>query len=258
MTAASHARVFRRGGVHGRRAVRFEPSREGVGPGADVPRGRGETGHRRLVEIRHGGEGRQPDVAVGVEVHLHRVARRAAFCAACCCASSLARLVSSPAFRADLRPPPASSSSDPRNMGADATRLGRRCPDERGSVGRHLGLVLPRLGLAGPRACVRVAVLLRSEVRGGRARVRRGDAVDEGSRKRKVPQASSGGATDFFRVAGRGAPWRAACYRALRTRCRASWARPVRCARAASSACCSARSASRGCPGGARRATGPP
>ena len=135
--------------------------------------------------------------------------------------------MSSPAFqRADLRPPPASSSSDPRNMGADASSFGAVAPDERGSVGRHLGLVLPRLGLAGPRAGVRVAVLLRSEMRGGRARVSRGDAaVDKGSGKRKsAPKRRPGGATDYFQGCGAGgAPWRAACYRALRTRCRASW-----------------------------------
>ena len=77
-------------------------------------------------------------------------ARRAAFCAACCCASSLARLVSSPAFqRADLRPPPASSSSDPRNMGAEATLLGRLPPTSGVPSAATLGLFSRAWGLRG-------------------------------------------------------------------------------------------------------------
>mmetsp|Transcript_1834 Transcript_1834/g.8194 ORF Transcript_1834/g.8194 Transcript_1834/m.8194 type:complete len:204 (-) Transcript_1834:86-697(-) len=77
-------------------------------------------------------------------------ARRAAFCAAVCCASSLARLVSRPAFqRAERRPPPASSSSDPRNVGADAERLGRLPPTSGVPSAATLGLFSRAWGLRG-------------------------------------------------------------------------------------------------------------
>ena len=153
--------ILRRGGVHRRRAVGLEPAGERRRPGLDVPRRRDEPGHRVLVVIVHCGEGREADVAVGVEVHLHGLRAAGSLLRGGLLRLELGALGQQarvPARGATAAARVELLGSEKRGGGCGA--LGAVAPHQRGSVGRHLGLVLPRLGLAGPRASVRVAVLL--------------------------------------------------------------------------------------------------
>lgn len=89
-------------------------------------------------------------------------------CARSAADSILARLVSRPAFhRADRRPPPAASSSEPRNAGADGLRFGRAplgLPPAPSTAGA-LGFGRPSCGLRGRgrAAALRFCLLLGGE-----------------------------------------------------------------------------------------------
>ena len=135
-------------------------------------------------------------------------ARRAAFCAAVCCASSLARLVSRPAFqRAERRPPPASSSSDPRNVGGMRSAWGG-CPPPAGFRRPPPWACSPApgaCGASGERSRCGFAVKVRFGV--GFARVSLGAAAVGGSSSRKKRKDLCGRLKRhqrFFRVARRG------------------------------------------------------
>ena len=108
----------------------------------------------------------------------------------------------------------------------------------------------PAPGACEASACVRVAVLLRSEVREGARGLDGATPWTRALGKEKCPKRRLEARRIFSGLRGLGRTLACRLLSRTCTRCRASWARPVRCARAASSECCSARSASRGCLGG--------